>query len=209
MKIINCEQRSETWFTSRFLHLTASKANVIIANGKQLETYCRELVTEFISDNREETYINEQMQRGIELEPVARQFANELYGVQYQEVGFCELNNRCGASPDGVLFDDNGNIKSIIEIKCPNNNRFVEQILNDKPFVEYIYQMQMQLLITGATECLYFAYNQNIKPYYFAKVIKPDAKIQEKLKIGIKHGGELIDKYLFEYYGKVKDNEIE
>lgn len=203
MKIINCEQRTDEWFESRLLHMTASKANVIIANGKQLETYCRELVTEFISDNREETYINEQMQRGIELEPVARQFANELYGVQYQEVGFCELNNRCGASPDGVLFDDNGNIKSIIEIKCPNNNRFVEQILNDKPFAEYIYQMQMQLLITGATECLYFAYNQNIKPYYFAKVIKPDAEIQEKLKIGIKHGAELIDNLLLDYFEKI------
>lgn len=207
MKIINCEQRSDEWYACRQLKLSASKSSVIIANGKGLETYCKELVTEFLSDNNEEHYINEQMQRGIELEPVARELANELFNVKYEEIGFCELDNRCGASPDGVIYN-NGKIEKLIEIKCPNNNRFVEQILSDKPFIEYIYQMQMQMLVTGATECLYFAYNQNIKPYYFAKVIKPDKDIQDKLKIGIKRGAELIDKYLFEYFEKLESEKI-
>ena len=208
MKIINCEQRTEEWYSCRRLHLSASNAKTIIANGKGLETYCKELVTEFIAENVEETYINEAMQRGIELEPVAREFANELFNKQFQEVGLVELNNRVSCSPDGVIFDDKGNISELIEIKCPNNNRFLEQYMTDKPYDEYIAQVQMQLFCTGASQCLYFAYNPNIKPYYYAKIITPDAEIQEKLKKGLKRGSELIDKYLFEYFEKVKDNEI-
>ena len=204
MKIINCEQRTEEWYTCRRLHLSASNAKTIIANGKGLETYCKELVTEFIAENVEETYTNEAMQRGIELEPVAREFANELFNKQFQEVGFCEYNNRIGVSPDGVIFDDNGNIAEFIEIKCPNNNRFLEQYMTDKPFDEYIAQIQMQLYVTGASQCLYFVYNPNIKPYYYAKIITPDAEIQEKLKKGLERGSEMIDSMLLKYYGKVE-----
>ena len=204
MKIINCEQRTEEWYTCRRLHLSASNAKTIIANGKGLETYCKELVTEFIAENVEETYTNEAMQRGIELEPVAREFANELFNKQFQEVGFCEYNNRIGVSPDGVIFDDNGNIAELIEIKCPNNNRFLEQYMTDKPFDEYIAQIQMQLYVTGASQCLYFVYNPNIKPYYYAKIITPDAEIQEKLKKGLERGSEMIDSMLLKYYGKVE-----
>lgn len=205
MKIINCEQRTEEWFACRELHLSASKAHTIITNGKGLETYCRELVCEYVSETREISEPNEQMQRGIDLEATARQYANEIFNKNFQEVGFCELNNRIGASPDGVIFDDDGHLSELIEIKCPNNARFIEQLINDKPFDEYISQMQMQLYVTGAKQCLYFAYNENIKPYYFAKVITPDAEIQEKLKKGLARGSELVDKYLMNYFEKVEN----
>lgn len=205
MKIINCEQRTEEWYACRRLHLSASNAKTIIANGKGLETYCKELVTEFIAENVEETYTNEAMQRGIELEPVAREFANELFNKQFQEIGLVELNNRISCSPDGVIFDDKGNISELIEIKCPNNNRFLEQYMTDKPYDEYIAQVQMQLFCTGASQCLYFAYNPNIKPYYYAKIITPDAEIQEKLKKGLERGSELIDSLLFKYFEKVEN----
>lgn len=208
MKIINCEQRSEAWFKCRELKMTASNAKTIIANGKGLDTYCKDLVTEYVSEIREETYTNEAMQRGILLEPVARQKANEIFGKEYQEIGFCEFNNRIGASPDGVIFDDKGNITEILEIKCPSNSRFMEQFMTDTPYEEYIAQIQMQLYVTGAKQCLYFVYNENIKPYYYSKIIKPDAEIQDKLKKGLERGAKLIDTLLFEYFEKVENANI-
>lgn len=204
MKIINCEQRTDEWFKCRELKMTASNAKTIIANAKGLDTYCKDLVTEYVSEAREETYTNEAMQRGILLEPIARQKANEIFGKEYKEIGLCEFNNRIAASPDGVIFDDKGNITEIIEIKCPSNNRFMEQFMTDTPFEEYIAQIQMQLYVTGAKQCLYFVYNENIKPYYYSKIIKPDAEIQEKLKKGLERGSKLIDTLLFEYFEKVE-----
>lgn len=205
MKIINCEQRTDEWFKCRELKMTASNAKTIIANGKGLDTYCKDLVTEYVSEIREETYTNEAMQRGILLEPIARQKANEIFGKEYQEIGLCEFNNRIAASPDGVIFDDKGNIIEIIEIKCPSNNRFMEQFMTDTPFEEYIAQIQMQLYVTGAKQCLYFVYNENIKPYYYAKIITIDAEIQDKLKKGLERGSELIDALLINYYSKIEN----
>ena len=63
----------------------------------------------------------------------------------------------------------------------------------------------MQLYVTGAKQCLYFVYNPNIKPYYYAKIITSDAEIQEKLKKGLERGSELIDSMLLKYYEKVEN----
>ena len=202
MKIYNFEQRTPEWFAVRELKLTASNGSVIAQNGKGLETLADSLVADFIGGH-DEVYTNADMQRGIELEPVAREKACKIAGVQFEEVGFVELDQFVGVSPDGVIFE-NDKISKLCELKCPNNKRFIEQLVADKVPTEYIYQIQMQLMVTGATECLYLAYNENVKPYVFYKWIKPDSVIQEKLKIGIKRGKELINQKLIDYYSAVE-----
>lgn len=197
-------QRGDEWFAVRSLKLTASNAEIIQANGKGLETLCKDLVTDFVSDIQTETFTTADMQRGIELEPIAREKANGLFKCEYQEIGFVELDNRTGVSPDGVLFDKDGNITDLIEIKSPNDKNFMEQFVSGTIPKKYISQMQMQMMITGAKKCRYFAYNENIKPYYFSKVIEVDVEIQEKLKKGIEHGKQIIDEYLTEYFKKVE-----
>ena len=204
MKIHNCEQRTDEWFAVRNLKMTASNASAISACGKGLETYAKELVAEFLGGHKE-IYVNGDMQRGIELEDEARAFAEQLTGLKFDQVGFIEMNNRVGASPDGVIFDKNGKIEKLIEIKNHNDKVFLDLILTNEIDKKYIAQMQMQMLVCECDECLYFGYNQNVKPYYFMRWIKADKKIQEKLISGFEKCQQLIDEYLlkaFEYENK-------
>lgn len=196
-------QRSDEWKELKKLHLSASHAKEIVTNGKTLENYVNDLVVEFISGVAE-NYTNFAMQYGIENEPLAREKANEITGLEFQEIGAVELNNRCLVSPDGAIFDDKDNIKEICELKCPQPKRFIEQIMTDKIPIEYIYQMNLQMFVCNVQRCFYLAYNKDVKPYVFYKWITPDAEIQEKLIKGLKRGSELIDSLLFEYFEKVE-----
>lgn len=203
MKIYNFEQRTDDWFAVRQLKMTASNGTVIYNAGKGLETYIDNLVAEYISGVHEEIYTNADMQRGVELEPIAREKACEIAGLKFQEVGFVEHDQFIGVSPDGVVFDKD-KIKVICELKCPNNKRFIEQLVNDAIPTDYIYQMQMQLMVTQAKQCLYLAYNENVKPYVFYKWVKPDEEVQKKLKLGLEKGKQLINKKLLDYYSAVE-----
>ena len=59
------EQRSEEWYKVRELHLTASNASTIIANGKGLETLCRQKVLEYILPENREGFVSNDMEKGI------------------------------------------------------------------------------------------------------------------------------------------------
>ena len=52
MVIIDVEQKTDDWYKVRELKLTASHAQTIMANGKGLETYCKELVAEYLSEDQ-------------------------------------------------------------------------------------------------------------------------------------------------------------
>ena len=49
MEIIDCVQGSDEWFNARKGKTTASKADVILADGKGLETYIYEIMAEYYS----------------------------------------------------------------------------------------------------------------------------------------------------------------
>lgn len=200
------EQRSAEWFAVRELKMTASNSQTIASNGKGLETYCQNLVCDYLAENiTEDNYTNADIERGVRLEPIARLQANQFYGCEFEEVGFVEMDNRTGVSPDGVIFDKDGNIERICELKAPNNKRFVEQVISKEIPKEYIYQIQMQLLVTGAKDCVFLAYNENVKPYVFTKLVTPDVEIQEKIKKGLEAGKKIIDDYLLMYYSSISD----
>ena len=72
MKILNkMEQYSDEWWEARAGRMTASNAQAIATRGKGLETYIYQILAEKYSKNHE-SFSNEAMQRGTELEPLAR-----------------------------------------------------------------------------------------------------------------------------------------
>lgn len=202
MKIHNCEQKTDEWFYIRKLKMTASKADVILTNGKGLETYCMELVTDFLADAPRENYTNPDIERGNLLENQARQYCSLLTGIDWSEVGFVEMDEFWGLSPDGVVFDGDKIINSI-EIKCHSDRVFLELLLKEKIDPKYMAQMQMQMLGLGTPSCIYFAYNTNIYPYYFMREVKADKDMQSRLQIGLNRGKELIKNLMKEYQAKV------
>ena len=202
MRIYNdIEQKTDEWYKVRELKLTASHAQTIMANGKGLETYCKELVAEYLSEAGKEQFTSPDIERGNLLEAQAREYCSLLTGIDFQEVGFVEVNRFWGISPDGVVFKKDKIVDSI-EIKCHSDKVFLELLLTEQIDPKYLAQMQMQMYAMKTKSCLYFAYNPNIKPYYFMKRIEKDEEAQAKLKSGIDRGIKLIEGYLNEYQSK-------
>jgi len=64
------------------------------------------LIAERISDEIEENYTNKAMERGTELEPVARNLYQEATGFSVEQIGFAISNefNFLGLSTDGLII---------------------------------------------------------------------------------------------------------
>lgn len=193
MKIINCEQKSPEWFKVRELKLTASKAQAIGNNGKGLETYITNMMAEYYSSADKENFTSKDTERGNELENVARQMYELEQGVKVEQVGFIEESKYVGCSPDG-LVGTNG----LLEIKCLNDVNHYCLIRDGYGAIDtqYIWQTQMQMLITKREWCDLVFYNPNFEKSMIIFRIEPNKKTFEKLKEGIKKGQELIKKQL-------------
>lgn len=140
------EQRTEQWYSDRLGHATGSRASDILA-GKDTQArrgYLTQIVTERLTNRQQDGYINADMQRGIDIEPVARaayQASRELV----DEVGFVKhpTIQWFGASPDGLVGDD-----GLIELKCPRSTTHLDYWQSGKPPAKYVPQMLAQLSCT-------------------------------------------------------------
>lgn len=197
MKIHYCEQRSDEWMALRAGRMTASNAATIAANGKGLETYIYTLLAEKYSGNKGESYLSKDMERGVEMEDQAR-MTYEIEHDKVDEVGFIEMDEYTGASPDGLVGEDGG-----IEIKCVNDTNYFRVLVDGESAIEskFIWQCQMLLLVSGRKWFDLVLYNTNFEQNTLTFRIEPDEKKQEKLKAGIEKGKELI-KYIEEKLNK-------
>lgn len=187
MKIHNIEQGTDEWFTLKSGKMSASHAQAISANGKGLETYILEMMAEHYSSAEKENYTNEHMERGNELEYTARGLYELRTGSTVEQVGFVELDEFTGCSPDGLVGED-----GLLEIKCPSDKVYFKLLLDGKVDAKYEWQMQMQMLVTGRKWCDYLAFCPNYNPgMKIIRVDRDEAKI-EKLRIGLEVGKQII-----------------
>jgi len=141
LKTLPHEQGSEEWFAARVGIPTASCfKDIITSQGKKSASfgrYANTLVAAKLMGRAPETFQNEWMARGTELEPQARAFYEFERDVTVTEVGLCLLDDgSAGASPDG-LTDTYG-----LEIKCPAPHTHVDYLSKSKVPSEYIAQVQ-------------------------------------------------------------------
>lgn len=182
-------QRTNEWFKEREGRFTASKINRLLgkeslARTKQsIDTYAFEKAIETLYGREEDTYISEDMQRGISHEPLAFSLFKDLKSYEFldvKEVGFYKFGDHAGASPDGLVSDN-----SNLEIKCPRRNKFFKIVANGISEVDkdYIAQQQMQMLCTG-TEKSYFLnyYLENNIQYWHEIIIERDEKMIDLIK---------------------------
>lgn len=203
MKIHNFEQYSPEYWKIRALKLTASNAQAIGNIGKGLDSYCLQIVSEYFSTSQKEKYTNEDIERGNELEEVARSIYELETGNKVEEVGFVEKSKYVGCSPDGLVGD-----KGLVEIKCLKDEKHFTQILKSKTKEgidiesKYFWQMQMQLYVTGRDWCDYVLFNPNFKENLLTKRVTKDEEKQAKIKLGLEAGEKIIKKLIKEYNGK-------
>jgi putative phage-type endonuclease len=152
-QILDVPQRSAEWFAARLGRLTASDAGKMLATIKSGEAAARRdlrarLVAERLTGiSAGEVYTNADMERGVELEPVARQAYEAYTGVTVTQVGFLQsVEHMAGASPDGVIDD----MRGLVEIKCPRTARHLDLLKMDSIPKDYRPQLLHQLWISGA-----------------------------------------------------------
>jgi len=189
------EQRSEEWFQARLGLVTASRVVDVLAKIKSGESASRrnykiQLVSERLTGERQETYINQAMQDGIDRE----QFARDRYVQQFgevEEVGFVKHPTlEAGASPDGMVGDD-----GIIEIKCPMGSTHTETLMTQDIPSKYVPQVQFQLLVTGRKWCDFVSYNPMFPEHLqvFVKRIEADPVYQKELESEVRKFLEEVD----------------
>ena len=184
-------QGSEEWFALRLKYpLTASHAQAIATGGKGLETLCWDKMAEKYSDAPRVSYTNEHLERGIELESQARSIYELETGRAVSEVGFVtnkSISNVAGCSPDGIVE------KGLMEIKCFEDKKHFKMIKQGIVIEsQYQWQMQMQMLFTGAEFCDFVLYNPNYKESLLVERVLPDKEKQDKILEGLKKGEELL-----------------
>ena len=141
------EQRTAEWYQDRLGHATGSRASDILA-GKDTQSrkgYITQLVTERLTGRAQDSFTTVDMQRGIDVEPLAKaayQASHELT----DDVGFVKhpLILWFGASPDALVGKE-----GLVEIKCPRSTTHLEYIQAGKPPTKYVPQMLAQLSCTG------------------------------------------------------------
>lgn len=180
-------QGSEEWKEVRKKKLTGSHATAIGNNGKGLITYVDDVILSLFIEK--EFKSSKDTERGHELEPYARMKYEFETGNQVTEVGFIEHCPFSGCSPDGLIFNKHCFSKDKgLEIKARNNPKHLALLMYGKVSSDTIWQMNMNMLMTGFDAWDFVSYNPNFKQSIFIKEFRRDEKKIEKLRIGLEHG---------------------
>lgn len=158
-------QGSPEWFALRLGKVTASKVSDVMSKGKSgaessgVRNYRAQLVCERLTGQKEETYTNGAMQRGTDLEPLARECYEFLTGNTVAQVAFVDHPTipMSGASPDGCIGLD-----GLTEIKCPNTATHIDYLLEGKAPPAYVPQMMWQMACTGRKWCDFVSYDPRL-----------------------------------------------
>ncbi|MBC7524816.1 MAG: YqaJ viral recombinase family protein [Flavobacterium sp.] len=152
-------QRSLEWHEQRNGRFTASEIHKLMGVrglGDTGKSYAIDKAIEELFGEVDENFISYDMERGIELEPLAFAKFKELKELEFMQVQNCGFFNYCensGASPDGLVA---GN--AILEIKCPKASTFFKLVATNEIDQKYFYQMQMQMMSTGRSRGYFFNY---------------------------------------------------
>lgn len=189
-------QGSDEWKALRVGKMTGSFAQQIGNSGRGLDTYILQVMAEKYANVQEEQYTNSHMERGQELEETARVMYELENNVTVEQVGGVSGGKYVWVSPDGLIEPDGG-----IEIKCHNNTKHFDIILNGLKAVDtkYIWQVQMNLLVTGRKWWLLVCYNPSFKQSLVTFRVEPDKEKHEKLKEGIEEGIKKIKMFEKQY----------
>lgn len=166
--IIDAEQRSPEWFAARLGRVTGSRAADVLATIKSGEAAARrdyrvQLVVERLTQQlQEDAYINKEMQRGIDCEPVARAAYESRTGDLVRSTGFLA----CDDMPVGCSLDgDIGNFTGILEVKCPKSATHLRYLRGGAVIPpEHLAQLRHNLYVTGAQWCDFVSWDDRFPP---------------------------------------------
>jgi len=175
MKICKVKQGSPAWHKLRIGKVTGSRLKQLMSsdNLSLLDILVAEQVTGVSEDS---DYVSDDMQRGTDLEPVARKEYEKRTKKKVKLVGFAIHDDypMFGFSPDGFVGRSGA-----VEFKCPNTKSHVKTIRRNTIPVQYLHQALCYFLINKSVEWLDFvSYDPRfeVKPIHIIRVTRDDLK---------------------------------
>ena len=145
-------QGSGDWFNIRYGKIGGSTSKGLFVKS---DTLMLELLAELTEDRNEDEmpYQSDDMIRGSELEPEARELAQKELNLKFKECGWIQSDiDLLGISPDGITED----LKDAIEIKCPRNKKHLDTILKGEIPSDNIHQCVHYFTVNPQLERLHF-----------------------------------------------------
>lgn len=166
-------QGSESWKSKRRSCVTSTDAPIIMGENPwttPIQLYRRKLGLD------PEPELNDDMRRGMLLEPQARACASTLFGPLEPDVVFHKEHPFLMASLDAISPCG----KYLVELKCPKISKY-KQI--DKQGVPLYYKGQLQhaLACTGLDHMFFFCYWNEPTPIYISIVVERDDEYIERM----------------------------
>lgn len=152
MKIIQIDQNTSEWESFRRTMIGGSDAASVcgVDPYKKPEKLFKQKYA------GEKQWVSPAMQRGKDLEPIARERYERL--IERKLLPTVGIHNEIDwmmASFDG--YDPSTG--KIIEIKCPSDKTFDKIVLEGNIPIQYIYQMQHQMMVADANESTLVVFN--------------------------------------------------
>jgi hypothetical protein len=162
--------------------LAAENAVTVIepVRNETSRTLTRLLVAERITGHTDPMFVSDDMERGWEDEPRARDAYAEHH-APVTEMGFMALETpgwTLGFSPDGLVGDD-----GLIEIKSRRPKNHLQTILADRVPAENIAQIQAGLFVSGREWCDYVSYSGGMP--LWVRRIEPSAVWQTAIAAAV------------------------
>jgi hypothetical protein len=144
--INNIEQGSIEWGKLRIGKVTGTRLKDLRA--KDNLPLIDKLIAEIVSEQSKEIKCTEDMQRGTNLEPLARKDYEEYTGHKVEQFGFLQSEKFSwfGLSPDGLISNGEKYYKGV-EIKCPDTHTHVKYIRQNTIPAEYKDQILSYFLV--------------------------------------------------------------
>jgi len=181
------EQNSIEWHEIKWGKIggTLSKGLFIDSDTLFLEILSQHIEEFEIS----ESFENEAMQRGKDLEPFALEFISGYTSIKFLKTGWleCEENSLLGISPDGISECE----KFATEIKCLSRKEHTNLLVEDELPKDKLCQIIHYFTVNPKLEKLYFiAFRpENIKPYIKEFTKESVIDLGWKTKVEVKQYG--------------------
>ena len=178
MIIHDVQQGTHEWHQLRLGKITSTRLKKVLAKDNL------SLVDEMIAEEEtgfadEDDFVSEEMQRGIDLEPVAIKEYESITGTTVTRYGFLqseEIPVLC-QSPDGYVGTNGA-----VEVKCPKTKTHIKYIRMGKLPNEYKEQVWCYFMVNPALQWLDFiSYDPRLtkKPIWIHRILRSD--IQEDI----------------------------
>jgi len=173
----NLEQRTEEWKQIRKGSIGGTRVKMVMAKNNL--PLIDELIAEKHSDLIEEKFVNDAMQRGIDLEPFAIKEFEDRSDFKVDSFGLVTNENYpgCHLSPDGLILDNSEMPIAGLEVKCPSTKKHVEYIRTNRIPAEYKYQVYQYFTICDTIDTVYFvSYDPRfeVRPFHLIKITREE-----------------------------------